>query len=211
MLTLRELWIVHPEREACAAFEARFAGLPGVRVHATRFADLPAHDAFVTAGNAYGIMTAGIDAAVVAHFGESLMRHVQRHIIGHYLGEQPIGTAFLAPTGDPWCPWLVHTPTMRLPGSIAGTDAVYRATWAALLALHQHRPATDDESPIEVVAMPAMGCGFGGMSFDESARQMAAAYRHALRPPTSLGTSWDLPLSRERLICFDGDTPRAHR
>ncbi len=198
MPVLRDLWIVHPDPASCEAIRARFAGLPRVTVHAGRFADLPPHDAFVTAGNSYGVMTAGIDAAVVARFGPEVMRRVQRHIVGAYLGEQPVGTAFVVETGDPWCPRLVHAPTMRLPGSIAGTDAVYRATWAALVAIHQVNVRA--ERPIATACLPAMGCGFGGVSFDESARQMAAAWRHALSPPTTLGDDWDLPLARERLI-----------
>lgn len=202
MTTPRALWIVHPEEAACEAFRARFDGLPGVTVHRARYAELPPHDAFVTAGNAYGIMTAGIDAAVVARFGPALMRSVQRHIVGAFLGEQPVGTAFVIETGDAWCPRLVHAPTMRVPGSIAGTDAVYRATWAALLAVHHENLRA--ERPIATLGLPAMGCGFGGVSFDESARQMAAAFRHALRPPTTLGTDWDLPLARERAIGVRG-------
>lgn len=198
MALLRELWIVHPDAAACEVIRARFEGLPGVTVRVGRFAELPAHDAFVTAGNAYGIMTAGIDAAVVARFGAAIMQRVQRHIVGAYLGEQPVGTAFVVETGDPWCPRLVHAPTMRIPGSIEGTDAVYRATWGALVAVHQEN--TRAERPIATLCLPAMGCGFGGVSFDESARQMAAAYRHALRPPTTLGDDWDLPIARERLI-----------
>jgi O-acetyl-ADP-ribose deacetylase (regulator of RNase III) len=195
---VRALWLVHPDPAACDAMRARFEGLPGVTVHATRFADLPSHDAFVTAGNAYGIMTAGIDAAVVARFGPSVMQRVQRHIVGAYLGEQPVGTAFVVETGDAWCPLVVHAPTMRIPGSIAGTDAVYRATWAAFLAVHQWNARA--ERPIETVCLPAMGCGFGAVRFDESARQMAAAYRHALHAPTTLGDGWDLPVARERRI-----------
>lgn len=198
MVPVRELWLVHPDPAACEVIRARFEGLPRVTVHAARFADLPPHDAFVTAGNSYGLMTAGIDAAVVARFGPEIMKRVQRHIVGAFLGEQPVGTAFLVETGDPWCPRLVHAPTMRLPGSIAGTDAVYRATWAALLALHLESVLAG--RPLGTACLPAMGCGFGGVSFDESARQMAAAWRHALSPPTTLGDDWDLPLARERRI-----------
>ena len=61
-----ELWLLHPEREACEAFHQRFKGLPDVRVVQARFEELEPHDCFVTAGNAFGNMTAGIDAAVVA-------------------------------------------------------------------------------------------------------------------------------------------------
>src|SRR5204862_4601779 len=85
------LWLVHPDAAACDAFARRFAGLGVVRVVRGRFEDLEPHDAFVTAGNAFGIMTAGIDAAVVREFGPGLMRRVQDRILDDYLGEQPVG------------------------------------------------------------------------------------------------------------------------
>src|SRR3954452_8321779 len=135
MMMLELLWLVHPDEAMCDAFRERFAGLPGVRVIRCRFEELPPHDAFVTAGNAFGLMTAGIDAAVVHRFGEDLMRRGQQTILDRYFGEQPVGTAFLVPTADPTLPFVVHAPTMRGPGSIDGTDKVYAATWAALLAI----------------------------------------------------------------------------
>ncbi len=63
---IEELWLVHPQEEMCNAFRQRFTGLPNVRVIHGRFEELKPHDCFVTAGNAFGMMTAGIDAAVVA-------------------------------------------------------------------------------------------------------------------------------------------------
>lgn len=188
---MRSLLVVHPDPDAVARMRPAFAGLADARVEAMRFEDVPPHAAFVTAGNSYGIMTAGIDAAVVRRFGPQIMKQVQRHIVAHWLGEQPVGTAFLLDTGDAWCPTLVHAPTMRIPGPIVGTDAVYRATWAALVAL---------VAVPGLVVMPAMGTGFGAMPFEDAARQMAAAWRHALAPPTTLRDSWDLPLARERHI-----------
>src|SRR5207302_1999562 len=156
-------------------------GLPNVRVIQGRFENLEPHDCFVTAGNAFGLMTAGIDAAVIRRFGELLMKEVQHRIMDQYFGEQPVGTAFILPTNDPTLPFLCHAPTMRVPGSIEGTDKVYSATWAALLAVQAHNQGTGPR--IEVVAMPAMGTGFGGVPFSEAARQMAVAYRHYLEPP----------------------------
>jgi len=194
------LWLVHPDAEMCAAFRGRFAGLPNVRVVRGRFEDLGPHDCFVTAGNAFGLMTAGIDAAVVRRFGERLMRQVQNRILNDYFGEQPVGTAFLVPTGDPALPFVCHAPTMRVPGSIDGTDKVYAATWAALLAVAAHNRTSPDR--IDVVALPAMGTGFGGVPFDEAARQMAAAYRHLLEPPHRL--DWDFVAERHRAVCYDG-------
>jgi O-acetyl-ADP-ribose deacetylase (regulator of RNase III) len=200
-MMIRYVWLVHPEEAMCAAFERRFAGLAGIRVIRGTFEDLEPHDAFVTAGNAFGMMTAGIDAAVARFFGEGLVGRVQHHIMDRYLGEQPVGTAFVLPTGHASIPFLVHSPTMRVPGSISGTDRVYAATWAALLAVYAHN--IDSDEKIETVAFPAMGTGFGGVPFDEAARQMAAAYRHYLEPPHRL--DWDFVVNRHKTICYDED------
>jgi O-acetyl-ADP-ribose deacetylase (regulator of RNase III) len=196
---LEGLWLVHPDDAMCAAFHERFTGLPNVRVVKGRFEDLEPHDCFVTAGNAFGLMTAGIDAAVVRRFGEPLMHRVQHRIMDEYFGEQPVGTAFVLPTGDPSLPFLCHAPTMRVPGDIAGTDKVYAATWAALLAVVAHNRSAAER--IDVVALPAMGTGFGGVPFPEAARQMAAAYRHLLKPPHRL--DWDFVAERHLGICYD--------
>jgi hypothetical protein len=85
-----EILLIHPESGACAAFTGRFTGLPDVRVIRARFEDLEPHDAFVTAGNAFGIMTAGVDAAVVRVLGEKIMRRVQERIQDEFLGEQSV-------------------------------------------------------------------------------------------------------------------------
>lgn len=72
-----DLWLIHPDEEMCAAFRHRFSDLPRVTVMRTRYEELPPHDCFVTAGNAFGIMTAGIDAAVIHVHGEELMQRIQ--------------------------------------------------------------------------------------------------------------------------------------
>jgi O-acetyl-ADP-ribose deacetylase (regulator of RNase III) len=194
------LWLVHPEEAMCAAFRERFDGLPNVRIIRGRFENLEPHDCFVTAGNAFGLMTAGIDAAVVRRFGEPLMEQVQHRIMNDYFGEQPVGTAFVLPTGDRALPFLCHAPTMRVPGNIAGTDKVYAATWAALVAILAHNRTSS--SRIDTIAFPAMGTGFGGVPFGEAARQMAVAYRHLLEPPHRM--NWDFVAQRQLAICYDG-------
>ena len=186
----------------CEAFRRRFAGLPNVRIVRGRFEDLDPHDCFVTAGNAFGMMTAGIDAAVVRHFGDDLMRVVQHRVMDEYLGEQPVGTAFIVPTGNDDRPFLAHAPTMRVPSGIDGTDKVYSATWAALLAVHAHNVAEDRK--IETLAFPALGTGFGGVPFEEAARQMSAAYCHYLSPPHRI--DWDFVVERQKAILYDGST-----
>ena len=197
---LESIWLVHPDQAMCNAFRRRFAGLRGASVVQGRFEDLEPHDAFVTAGNAFGLMTAGIDAAVVRVFGEELMRRVQHCVMNDYFGEQPVGTAFVVATEHARIPFLVHAPTMRVPGNIEGTDKVYSATWAALLAIQSHNATADRK--IETAAFPAMGTGFGGVPFDEAARQMAVAYRHFLEPPHRI--DWEFVAERQLAICYDG-------
>ena len=195
-----DLWLIHPEEEMCDAFRARFEGLPRVTVMQSRFEELPPHDCFVTAANSFGIMNAGIDAAVIRFHGEDLMKRVQYRILNEYLGEQPIGTSFLEPTGNPDYPFIAHSPTMRVPGSIEGSDKVYCATWASLIAIYRHKAVSD--TPIKTVVFPAMGAGFGAVPYLEVARQMAVAYRHYLSPPPRM--DWDMVANRQKAIHYDG-------
>ena len=195
-----DLWLIHPEAEMCAAFRTGFAGLPRVSVIQSRFEDLPPHDCFVTAANSFGIMNAGIDAAVVQFHGEALMQRLQHRILDEFLGEQPIGTSLIEPTGNPAYPYVAHSPTMRVPGSIAGTDKVYAATWASLIAVYQFN--VRNNRVINTVVFPAMGAGFGGVPFTEVARQMSVAYRHYLQPPPRM--NWDMVAQRQKAIAYDG-------
>ncbi|MCB0714207.1 MAG: macro domain-containing protein [Ignavibacteriae bacterium] len=190
------LWLVNPDSAMCDAWREAFIDLPNVRVVEGMYQSLEPHDCFVTAGNSFGIMTAGIDAAVIERHGLGLMKRVQERIRNEYLGEQPIGTAFIEGTGQPDYRYIVHAPTMRTPGVIAGTDKVYIATWASLLAIYRHNVETSDE--ICTVGFPAMGAGFGGVPYKEVARQMATAYKHYLHPPHRM--DWDMVIRREKAI-----------
>jgi O-acetyl-ADP-ribose deacetylase (regulator of RNase III) len=196
-----DLWLIHPEAEMCSAFEARFRGLPNVSVKQSLFQDLPPHDCFVTAGNSFGIMNAGIDAAVIQFHGEGLMKRIQDRILNEFLGEQPIGTCIIEPTATQDYPFVAHAPTMRVPGSIAGSDKVYSATLAALVAVY--RAKAELKLPINTVVFPAMGAGFGNVPFDEVARQMSVAYMHYLDPPHRL-YDWDMVIARHKRISYDG-------
>ena len=196
-----DVWLIHPDSEMCDSFRQRFANLPKVSVIQSRFEDLPPHDCFVTAGNSFGIMNAGIDAAVVHFHGEELMKNVQFHIMDDYLGEQPVGTSFIQPTGTPDYPFVAYTPTMRVPGSISGTDKVYAATWAAFIAVYRHNTSVNTEQKINTVVLPAMGAGFGGVPYSEVARQMAVAYHHYLNPPHRF--DWDMVIMRQKAIAYD--------
>ena len=179
------LILVDPDDKLCAAWKTAFREFPGVEVVNARFEALPRFDCFVTAGNSFGQMDAGVDAAVARFFGYSLVKDVQAYILREFLGEQPVGTSFLVETGHAKHRYVAHTPTMRVPMAIDRTDYVYLAMMASLREIHRHnrdRP----ERRIELVACPGLGTGYGRVPALEAARQMALAYRFHHQRPRSL-------------------------
>jgi O-acetyl-ADP-ribose deacetylase (regulator of RNase III) len=195
------LTLVAPNPTLAHAFEIAFRDLTNVDVVHDSFERLAAFDCMVSAANSFGLMDGGVDAAIIRFFGIDLERRVQRYILDEYLGEQPVGTAFLITTGHSDHPFLAHTPTMRVPMEIAHTDNVYRAMWAMLLAVRRHNRQA--EQPITRIACPGLGIGTGRVPFGEAARQMALAYHHFLAPPTTI--TWQMAESRQQAVRYGGD------
>ena len=195
------LTVVVTREDLFVAFHERLAPFDNARVLLSRWEALPPHDCFVTAGNAFGLMNAGIDAAVVSRLGDAIQRRVQDRILDEFLGEQPVGTAFILPTGHEDVPYLCHAPTMRVPGGITGTDNVYRAARASFIAAA--RQDASGGTRIRSLVLPALGAGFGGVAAREVARQIAVAWR--LFDEAPFRPDWDRIIRRERLICMDGE------
>lgn len=190
------LILVAPNFLLCTAFQKHFNDLDNVEIVNHHFEELPDFDCLVSPANSFGLMDGGIDAAIIRFFGESLMKNVQQRILDEYLGEQPVGTSIIVETNHPKHPFLAHTPTMRVPMSIARTDYVYIAMWAMLLAVRRHNQRT--ERRINTIACPGLGTGVGQMPLPEAARQMALAYQHFLNPPKHL--DWRVADARQLQI-----------
>lgn len=182
------LILVDRGRDFCEVLRWQFREHPEVEIVCGKFEDLPAFDCVITAGNSFGLMDAGMDLAVVRYFGTPLMTSIQNQILEDYLGEQPVGTSLIVPTGNAAHPYVAHTPTMRIPMNISGTDHVYLAMWAALTAVHRHNKK--DGNPIHTLACPGLGTGSGGMDPAEAALQICLAYRHYRNPPLCINPSF---------------------
>lgn len=176
-----KLILVAPNSQLFAAFQQHFSYLPNIEIVNDYFEWLPEFDCLVSPANSFGMMDGGIDAAIVKFFGNSLMTKVQEYILEEFLGEQPVGTSFIVETGHLKHPFLAHTPTMRVPMSIAGTDISYVAMWAMLLAIRRHNRYA--KRKIDSVVCPGLGTGIGRVPYHEAARQMALAYDNFLHPP----------------------------
>ncbi len=196
-----KLIIVDPKESLCEAMREQFVGLPDVEVVHGYFEHLPEYDCMVSAANSFGLMDGGVDGAITHFFGAQLMRRVQQRILEDFLGEQPVGTSIIVETLDPKHPFLAHTPTMRVPMTIAHMDNVYNAMWAMLLAVRRHNQSRDRK--IETIACPGLGTGTGEVPFRQAAKQMALAYRNFLNQPRAI--DWNFATERQLQIRYGGD------
>jgi O-acetyl-ADP-ribose deacetylase (regulator of RNase III) len=192
---MQKLILTDPKTELCAAWATAFQSYPEVEIVHGRFEQLPAFDCLVSAANSFGLMDGGVDLAITNFFGDSLQSRVQRVILARYNGEQPVGTSFIVETGHPAHPFLAHTPTMRVPMPIAGTDHVYLAMKAMLQAVRDFNAGGER---IQTVACPGLGTATGRVPAAEAARQMALAYHYAQNPPQAM--SWPAAAARHRCI-----------
>lgn len=180
----------------CDAFKEHFANDPDVIVTNRSFTEVEAFDAIVSPANSFGLMDGGIDWFITDFFGKQLMNRVQGKIISDYLGEQPVGSAFVIETGDETHPYLVHSPTMRVPKIVKGTDIAYISTHAALIAVNKHN--RESENKIDILLMCGMGTGCGEMDYNIAASQMAMAWKNLRNVPDKI--TWSYAQIREEDI-----------
>lgn len=179
-----KLILVAPNPTLADAFRDHFHYLPDVEVVNNTFENVSEYDCLVSPANSFGLMDGGIDAAIIQYFGKALMIRVQDKILAEYLGEQSVGTCLIVETQHPKHPFLAHTPTMRVPMSINGSDIPYVAMWAMLLEIRRHN--LHHKRKIETILCPGLGTGIGKVPYSEAARQMALAYDHFVYPVTSI-------------------------
>lgn len=191
-----KLILVDPLATVCEAWTKEFKPHKQVQIIHGTFQQVEKYDCLVSPANSFGLMDGGVDLAITQYFGLQLMQRVQETILEKFAGEQPVGTAFLVNTGHSAHPFLVHTPTMRVPQQISGTDNVYRAMLAMLVAVKRHNQS--NQSPIKTIVCPGMGTGTGMLEPTMAAKQMELAFRNFLSPPMHL--DWKFALEREKEI-----------
>jgi O-acetyl-ADP-ribose deacetylase (regulator of RNase III) len=154
-------------------------------------------DAVVSPANSFGFMDGGIDLAYLRHFGVDLQARVQAKIRNEFFGELPVGQATVVPTGKKEIPYLVASPTMRIPDRIGDTLNVYLSFRAALLAVLTHNDG--NQSKINSLRIPALGTGIGAMPLARAARQMHAAYISVFERPEWLTDATAILVHHESL------------
>ena len=161
------------EPEVARSFADVFRGADGVEVLEGDLLSLDC-DALVSPANSFGFMDGGIDRAIDRFYDGAAQRAVMDRIAGRFYGELPVGAATVLGMSARRFPFLVVAPTMRVPGDVRGTLNAYLAMRAAFAAVLDFNAAGSER--IASVAVPGLGTGVGGMSAEESAVQMRAAY-----------------------------------
>lgn len=153
-------------------------------------------EAIVSPANSFGDMGGGIDKAIDDfHQGEA-QRAVVAAIAEYFFGELPVGMALVVELPARRLPFLVVSPTMRVPGRLPRGLNAYLAMRAALVAVRHHNARA--ERPIKRLAIPGLCTGIGGMPAEDSAEQMRVAY------DSVIGEQW-------RHVVYPGLAPYALR
>src|SRR5213595_914231 len=129
-------------------------------------------DAVVNPANSMGIMGGGVAAA---------------------LSRIAVGAAVVTNAGKLFAKQVIHAPTMEQPGMKVGVENVRRATRAALLAAARLE--------IEVLAIPGMGTGLGGVDPADAARAMVDELRAHRQPKPA--TVYLVDIDDEILLCLE--------
>ena len=136
-------------------------------------------DAIVSPANSYGLMDGSLDKSITDIYN-TVEERVQDKIVNVYRGVQPVGTCLTVPLGD-GDRKLLHAPTMVTPMSIKGTNNVYFAFRAILIAA--------EDNNIDSILCSGLGTAVGQLDPEYAAKQMKAAYDSV---ELSLRPSWDV-------------------
>lgn len=204
-LPVSEITFVDLNESVIDALRNEFSDVPEAKFAVGPFEQVD-FDYIVSPANGFGLMDGGFDAALTRRYGKQLQERVQRAIGLEYAGEQPVGTAFITPCVENTAhthsvgPFLVHAPTMRVPRDIRGTENVYMAMKAILLAVKQHGGygfAT------KRLATPGLGTLTGRMTAEAAAMQMRHAWNHVAQSPIQPSSmSWQWATGRDSVLQF---------
>lgn len=130
-------------------------------------------DALVSPANSWGIMGGGVAGAISRKGGPTIQKEAMS------LAPIAVGAAVVTNAGKLWAKRIIHVPTIDEPGHKSTVENVRRATRAALLAASRHS--------FEVIAMPGLGAGLGGVDPGDCARAIADELRaHKAEKPATV-------------------------
>ncbi len=164
-----QLHLIDTLEEVVAAWRIAFEGFESVHIRQGNILDY-AEDTIVSPANSYGYMDGGIDRIYIDYFGVQIERTVQDTIRSRGESYLPVGSSVVVKTNDARIPLMIVAPTMFLPEPIRPEKCFY--AMSAILNAYQRNSAH-----IKSVYCPGLGTGVGQVEPEDSAREMANAYR----------------------------------
>jgi len=162
-------------------------------------------DAVVSPGNSFGLMDYGLDKIMKKRF--CIEKRLQEIIKDVYYGELPVWQAAIIDTGDTDIPYLISSPTMRVPMKLEReTLNIYLATRAIFIAILQHNNnVAAEQSKIHTVRIPWMWTWAGRFPLDLAAKQMKYAYEAVMLNGwvDTFPRDWKEAISAEKTIRGD--------
>lgn len=138
--------------------------------------------AFVSPANSIGFMDGGIDliySRVMFPGVEQRVRAKVRNIGAvNQLGRRylPIGSAMLTVVDEIANTALITSPTMLLPQPVQTTRNAYYSMFAALSVVTEWNKRCPVSQRFSTLVVPALCCGYGGMSAAQAASQVHRAH-----------------------------------
>lgn len=172
-----KLYLIDRNAEMVTAWRKYFDGYDNIEIIEGDFFSQKVN-CIVSPANSFGFMDGGLDLVISKRFGWGLQDKVRAEIKRLFNGECLVGQAFIVETGDKEIPYCMVAPTMRVPLYVPETVNAYLAAKAVFLEWKATNEAASmfGSSGIQSLTMSGFCTGVGAMSFDQSARQMKAAY-----------------------------------
>ncbi len=179
------------EEPLAKAWEELCGDLPFVTIYQGSIFDVEC-DAVVSPANSFGFMDGGIDMLYSKHFGWGVQARLQQAIREKHHGELLVGTAEIVETGNEEIPYLIASPTMRVPMMLSNSVNPYLAARAVLLLIQHGKFPNGDAiaDKVKTVAFPGLGTGIGTISSATCALQVRAAIDETLLHTEPFPTTW---------------------
>lgn len=157
------------DKNVVNALSEEFDGCDNIEIYHDTIFNHKAN-AIVSPANSFGYMTGGIDYIYIKFFGQQLQDRLQEQIRYNFVGELLVGQSWMIATGNQDIPWLICSPTMRVPANIGTTANVYLSFKSTLKIAKGQWP------PVNSILCPGLGTLSGGMHPKLAAYQMKRAY-----------------------------------
>jgi hypothetical protein len=131
-----KIQIIDRKVELVKAFQEAFKDCEDVEVLLGSIFDIKT-DCIVSPANSFGFMDGSLDLAISETLGWGIQTRLQKLIQEEHNGELLVGQAVLVETDSEKIPWVISSPTMRVPQIIKNTPNPYLASKAVFCLLKE--------------------------------------------------------------------------